>query len=108
MPLSFSFSGNPYVFTVKTSDIDDAGTENKVTVVVYGSKGKTGKLTLGPPRSKEFSPGSKEEFEVKLSRLFYFYISCISCIRIPFCIRILNPKQEQSIIWGEKLRSLWV
>ena len=64
-----SFSGNVFLFTVKTSDITDAGTENKITVTVYGSKGKTGELSLGPPSSKTFKPGSTEEFEVIIVHL---------------------------------------
>ena len=59
-----SIPGNPFVFTVKTSDQENAGTEGSVSVVVCGSKGCTGKLALGPPSSKKFAAGSTEEFEV--------------------------------------------
>ena len=52
------------MFTVKTTDQEDAGTEGSVSVVACGSKGTTGELVLGPPSSKKFAPGSTEEFEV--------------------------------------------
>ena len=57
-------SGNLFIFTVKTSALEDAGTKGKVAVVVCGSKGSTGELTLGPPTSEFFQPESNEEFEV--------------------------------------------
>ena len=49
---------------MRTSDKENAGTQGQVSVIVCGAKGCTGELTLGPPSSKTFEPGSNEEFEV--------------------------------------------
>eukprot|EP00795_Rhopilema_esculentum_P007526 gene7526-13307_t len=61
--------GNLFIFTVKTSALEDAGTKGKVAVVVCGSKGSTGELTLGPPTSKCFQPESNEEFEINVGNI---------------------------------------
>eukprot|EP00794_Sanderia_malayensis_P004629 gene4629-5236_t len=65
--------GNPYVVTVKTSDTDDAGTEGNVTVVIYGSKGRTGDIKLGPTSTKKFLPGTQEEFEIDVGSIGKIY-----------------------------------
>jgi len=64
-----NIKGNPYIFTVKTTDQEDAETEGSITIVVCGSKGSTGELVLGPPSSKKFSPGSTEEFEMDVGSI---------------------------------------
>ena len=56
-----------YIVTIKTCDELDAGTDSKVSMVVYGSKGCTDELAIGPPKSEKFKPGSTEEFQVSIT-----------------------------------------
>ena len=50
--------------TVKTSDMDDAGTHAQVYITAFGSKGHSDKLLLSSPESNVFDKGVESEINV--------------------------------------------
>ena len=81
--------GNSFIFTVITSEAEDAVTQGPVSVVVCGSKGSTGQLTLGPPSCGMFAKGSREEFEVRRFTSVSFPPSLPSSIHLVIIIIII-------------------
>ncbi|XP_046584646.1 LOW QUALITY PROTEIN: lipoxygenase homology domain-containing protein 1-like [Haliotis rubra] len=67
-PKPHSPTGDPWTVWTTTGANREDGTGNAVTLVLYGDKGHSEPIIIGEQDDFEFRPGSKDKFDVRVSR----------------------------------------
>ena len=91
---NFVSEGNVKVY-VTTSGAPNSGTNDHVTLTVYGAAGNSGPLSLGDPDKGHFQPGQTDEFQVSENGFLVCLqqseaIRVFVCCTIPFSVQQMN------------------